>query len=95
MNPDTEPENRAVMSLQAAHSIVEAAKSNPAAIDNCKRDHVLLAVFWLTLKTYLKGARFYNALSRGGRIELPNMIPLSSSVRSSASSQTGFAARRL
>src|SRR3979409_2809286 len=46
MNPDTEPEKRTVISLQAAHSIAEAAKLNPAASDNCKSDHVLLAV-WL------------------------------------------------
>lgn len=46
MKPDTEPEKRAVISLQTAQSIAEAAKLNPAAIDSCKSDHVLLAV-WL------------------------------------------------
>src|SRR3979411_2133790 len=84
MNPDTEPENRAVMSLQAAHNIAEAAKLNPAAIDNCKRDHVLLAVWLPDQSNPAERPIASHAAAR-----LPRRLPIVTTARSQSQPHVG------
>src|SRR3982074_2876504 len=84
MNPETEPENRAVMSLQAPHSMAEAANLNPAASDNCKSDHVLFAVWLPDHNNPAERPIASHAVAR-----LPRRLPIPTTARSQSHPHVG------
>src|SRR3982074_3989784 len=84
MNPETEPENRAVISLQAAHGVAGAGKLNPAASDNCKSDHVLLAVWLPDHNNPAERPIASHAVAR-----LPRRLPIATTARSQRHTHVG------